>query len=124
MRRSEAHEDLPMSGGRCWLGFSIEGFSEIKLRVNFVWIYVQRFFPGVDGLIGIAEASCEQSIVHESVRVAREYLQHFLVMLVGIGVAAGFNQCASVGMLKRDVLRAKGDGLLERGDGFVTRACL
>ena len=88
-----------MSGGSGVLPFSIECFGEIELRVHLIWIYVHRLFPGIHGLVGMAEARGQQSVIHESVNIARKYLQHFPVVRISIGVAAVFDHGASVLML-------------------------
>jgi len=70
------------SGG---LGFSIERFGEIKLRIRLIRIHVHGFLPRIHGFVGMAETGGQQSIVHQGVHVARKYLHPEQLILVCVG---------------------------------------
>src|ERR1700733_12142192 len=100
----------------------IESLRKIEVRIRLVGTYVHRFLPGIHGLLGMAQARGEQTVVGERVGVARKALQHFLIVSVSVGVTAVRNQCAGGGLLQRDAAGIDGHGARELGDGLSVLA--
>src|SRR5580704_9441630 len=111
-----------MAGGSRRFAAPIERLRKIKLRIRLIRIYFLRFLPGIYGLFGMSQARGEQAVVRERIRIAWKALQHFLIVRVGVGIAAVRDQGAGGGLLQRDAAGIDGDGASERGDSLIALA--
>src|SRR5580692_4615663 len=72
----------------------------------------------------MAQARGEQTVVGECVGIARESLQHFLIVRISFREAAICDQRASGGLLQGDAAGVDSDCASERSDGLIVLATL
>ena len=89
------------------------------MGVRLIRRHVHSLLPGINRFFGMAEAGCQQTVIDERVRIARENLEHAVVVFVGFGVTAVFDHRAGGGVLQAGVIGIDCDGACESGDSLI-----
>src|SRR5271163_4385650 len=92
----------------------IESCREIEVSVRLIGVHGYGFFPRIHGLFGMAESRGENSVIHQSIWIAREEVEHLPVALIRVAVPAVLQQSQTQGLLRAHIVRVDVHRALQR----------